>query len=994
MTTIFDSSNYTAVPDTESAVTKSAPSSSSSSSRDSTNTRSYLLATVVVFGVSLSAIALAVSSTTAGQSYFFGASLQENSRGDGKVSWTLTRSGYEALSYFTVTDASMQYDFLKSYDAIVEPHADMELYLISDYSIDADYFYRWSVCASADGSSDCRDGKFYTDGTQIMQETINVPCEAGDELVVKITKHTSADNTQTGALKGTALCMYVRREMRYLTEADLSATMDAMYVLYSTEEKKGVKLYGDSFHNSTYYLQAHHFNAAWRDGDHIHEGLGFLAQHIKITNMFEEAMQAVDPSVSMPYWDFTIDVADGNTYPQDTFAFTEDTFGSITPAKDAAWGYTYRNDTIKGGRIPDGRFKHLAADMNYKYANFEQISANYGYLRAPWNANPSPWVSRFSGYTTGLPSCTDHYNWLKDNDYTDFMSDSPYAPHASVHGAIGSVFGCDLMDPLREQGLLVSEYQQNKFCQKWTFLIKELYRKDFLTGAENGACSYTKLNQEGQNCAYVCNKENSKYDNMGLQLENLIATQYTGSVLTNAQYNVFRDFICEGDGAKVFAGDHTESASPADPSFWPIHPTLERLTQAKFLSGGFTDTLWPSDSVNDYVCDKSQCYEDDELDYYAACCYGHYEDDQLLDFITPDKNSGTGPTNKETMDGLNPNNPDYSMPYIYDSFTWDHCTEDFDNLLENLASSSKISKAGGKKDTDSWLLMGDDSASRRERTLKKSGKKASKAFKKSNKKSSKKNSKKGKRSGARGDPVVAAVAPDENVLSSAPSTKPDDDTLPKPDDDAPKDIDDVGVEDGGDDAKPNDDVPVPADVDDVAPSDDKNVPPETDDDDKSGPPAGDDEENDESPSGDDKSPSGDDESPSGDDKSPSGDDESPSGDDAKPDATDDAKAPPATGDDSVSAPPTGDDAADPLVTDDHKATKKDSPAVTYMIKEDTRALKSKTKKSSHSSNSKKDKKSKSNTKNQKDEKKKVRRFTAPYLPLSYHLSLALYLLLI
>ena len=30
--------------------------------------------------------------------------------------------------------------------------------------------------------------------------------------------------------------------------------------------------------------------------DHIHEGLGFLPQHIKLTNMFEVAIQAVDPS--------------------------------------------------------------------------------------------------------------------------------------------------------------------------------------------------------------------------------------------------------------------------------------------------------------------------------------------------------------------------------------------------------------------------------------------------------------------------------------------------------------------------------------------------------------------------------------------------------------------------------------------------------------------------------------------------------------------------
>jgi putative NIF3 family GTP cyclohydrolase 1 type 2 len=39
-------------------------------------------------------------------------------------------------------------------------------------------------------------------------------------------------------------------------------------------------------------LKIHHFNAAWQDSDHIHEGNGFLAQHMKMTNIFESAMQA------------------------------------------------------------------------------------------------------------------------------------------------------------------------------------------------------------------------------------------------------------------------------------------------------------------------------------------------------------------------------------------------------------------------------------------------------------------------------------------------------------------------------------------------------------------------------------------------------------------------------------------------------------------------------------------------------------------------------
>jgi MFS family permease len=55
------------------------------------------------------------------------------------------------------------------------------------------------------------------------------------------------------------------------------------------------------------------FNAAWQDADHIHEGLGFLPQHIKLSNLFELSLQAVNPSLSLPYWEFTEEVAANKT---------------------------------------------------------------------------------------------------------------------------------------------------------------------------------------------------------------------------------------------------------------------------------------------------------------------------------------------------------------------------------------------------------------------------------------------------------------------------------------------------------------------------------------------------------------------------------------------------------------------------------------------------------------------------------------------------------
>jgi hypothetical protein len=155
----------------------------------------------------------------------------------------------------------------------------------------------------------------------------------------------------------------------------------------------------------------------------------------------------------------------------------------------------------------------------------------------------------------------------------------------------------------------------------------------------------------------------------------------------------WKDFICTGDGYKVFGGDHLESASPADPSFWPIHPTLERLFQARMMAGGLDTEEWPSDPVNDYVCNKVTCYdtayaETDDIrapfGSWDNCCYGHYGDDQLLDAPNGNRFAGTGMTNTQALFETNPTKSEYAREYIYDNFKWDHCLDvglDFDELL-------------------------------------------------------------------------------------------------------------------------------------------------------------------------------------------------------------------------------------------------------------------------------------------------------------------------
>ena len=198
---------------------------------------------------------------------------------------------------------------------------------------------------------------------------------------------------------------------------------------------------------------------------------------------------------------------------------------------------------------------------------------------------------------------------------------------------------------------------------------------------DNGDTGYTSLH-----CGFECNDAYS--DKMLFDLSKILNSDYdcVPTTLTNQEWYTWKDFICSGDGYKIFGGDHLESASPADPSFWPIHPTLERLLQAKFMSGGFTDNVWPTDPTTDYVCDKPSCYDEAlGFGYWDSCCYGHGENDQLLDAPGGNRTGHVGWTNSAIHTATNPTTLSYAMTYIYDDFDWSHCGDigmDFEALLE------------------------------------------------------------------------------------------------------------------------------------------------------------------------------------------------------------------------------------------------------------------------------------------------------------------------
>lgn len=117
-------------------------------------------------------------------------------------------------------------------------------------------------------------------------------------------------------------------------------------------------------------------------------------------------------------------------------------------------------------------------------------------------------------------------------------------------------------------------------------------------------------------------------------------------------------------------GDHAEASSPLDPSFWPIHPTVDRLLQWKRIVQPFTHAEW-TDPQNASLTDYCKDWK------LNTGCEGHHSYD-LTEWVTHHENDdgewvSSYLSNGEVFHISDPTTSSYRLPYVYDNFEWPHC---------------------------------------------------------------------------------------------------------------------------------------------------------------------------------------------------------------------------------------------------------------------------------------------------------------------------------
>eukprot|EP01035_Chromulina_nebulosa_P017296 gene17296-22833_t len=390
--------------------------------------------------------------------------------------------------------------------------------------------------------------------------------------------------------------------------------------------------------------------------DHWHQGPGFVTSHITFSLQYERALQAINPSISLPYWDFTLE---STFYDSDTFrdsgVFSEDWFGNNT------------YHTIK-----NGRFSYISVMKNA--VNFSSVYSPQGLLRSPWNSDPTPYMTRSNniyGVTNNLkPSgCAEYHRAMSFRDWKNLAKQLNSNAHGHIHELMGGSWN-PILTVKKPVTNPITGKDAYEFLHATESYSKILWRYSYLVCPE-------KISKCLSSNYYNDDAESLK-DQTPIQIisstgiiKSLVFFDKNGNEITSWQnktskslYDVLPGYTIDESNA-IFQrimdilcspghiGDMFQATSTNDVTFWVLHPTLDRLWHRLRLN------------ANNGVIDFDDTWPDSE-----QTCNGHYSYDP-----TPFKNifdsNNVVYTNIQLYDIVNPSLD--SFPYIYEHFRWSHC---------------------------------------------------------------------------------------------------------------------------------------------------------------------------------------------------------------------------------------------------------------------------------------------------------------------------------
>jgi hypothetical protein len=454
---------------------------------------------------------------------------------------------------------------------------------------------------------------------------------------------------------------YVRREIRSLTDQDREMFLNAVSIMQRVPTSVGQKIWGEKYKSKDYFNRVHLYYGGTADCDHWHQGAGFVTSHMAFTLEYEQSVQAIFPSATVPYWDFTLESTfyDAGSW-RSSAVFSPDWFGEADPDNDLH-------------TVTEGRFAYVPALTNAK--EFSDQYNSYGVMRAAWNADSTPFMTRSGkvyGYANNIkPSgCSEYHRSLRKTTWMSMSKQLNSAAHGHIHELMGGSWGNDFFEfSGGEDKPAVLDVAHSIQA-----LSKELWRVGYVS-----CPSHCSMDTSSADCSCTKNKEAIKgksfsemlddsgalstmvyYDSVGHEITNFYdndgiprdtLTNYTTEQTQKMYEDVFHILSEPGHIGSMF-----QATSTNDITFWVLHPMIDRLWHWKRIG---EEDLMEGTSTYDETWDP----------YHT--CYGHNPDNlQPFSNLFGDDHDDFY-TNDELYDLLHPKNED--LPYVYDNFNWGHC---------------------------------------------------------------------------------------------------------------------------------------------------------------------------------------------------------------------------------------------------------------------------------------------------------------------------------
>ena len=513
------------------------------------------------------------------------------------------------------------------------------------------------------------------------------------------------------------MCKYVRREIRTLTAADLSTYFGALERVYnasggSTDAEAARAQYGARFRSHDYFVALHNSQQYC-----YHKNLAFLTSHPAFTLELERALQAIEPSIAHPYWDFTMDHSLGARW-SDAPVYDEDMFGTVD------------NDASDNFRVR-GRFRDVAtvllntgANESTKLVNrmretelqehfmrwASPLTSPYGFVNNPGNVARSRYLqrsNRFCGMRNEqpFPSC-GHIQRCFDNFSSLLQWDLCIENnvHANLHGLHGGLDRCPFDLPTAAQERLSFLLAPRDGANGTNSSEPELSRSgrallSFLTAniAEEVLSKYQQVFPY-VTCPSQCNLANDTFDTCkctaipALSGNNLtkLTDPEVHRFVSSALIKLYEGY--EGDrfmylemrkleptfrglnhsqiaslervyldmlAAPGTYGTFATGAAPNDPLFFPMHPIFEKAWQLLRLSPAYAHLNMSWDNVAPSNCEGGTGWHD-KLPFA-----------DLFDNVTGVGEMGAY-TNSQLWELFEPAGD--HIPYVYDNFEFGDCS--------------------------------------------------------------------------------------------------------------------------------------------------------------------------------------------------------------------------------------------------------------------------------------------------------------------------------